>query len=108
MVCSLEVKGYTRFKLALTAVAYSEVALFITFVILFFISAGEKNLFGFLTFLVLYVARLSAKINLFLGVPKINIDFLPDSIAYMRSHFRIGETNRFFPFSVFAADTFVI
>ena len=80
--------GFKRFKLAWAAIAYSEVTLASVFFILFFVSLGEPNLFGFLTFLVLYLARLSAKLNLFLGVPKINIDFLPTRVGHLASHFK--------------------
>ena len=95
-----ELSGYRRFVLAWRAVAYSEIALFSTIIILFWSSVGATNLFGLFTFLVLYLARLSAKLNLFFGVPKINKEFLPDSISHLQSHFKISKTNKFFPFSV--------
>jgi putative photosynthetic complex assembly protein 2 len=38
---------------------------------------GRREHFRFWTFAVLYFARISAKLNLFFGVPKINTEFLP-------------------------------
>lgn len=94
------VNGFKRFQLALAAIAYSEVTLVLVFVTLFLLSFGETNLFGFLTFLVLYFARLSAKLNLFFGVPKINIEFLPTRVGHLASHFKISGTSWFFPLSL--------
>lgn len=94
------VDGFKRFQLAVAAIAYSEIILVVVFIILFFLSLGEPNLFGFLTFLVLYFARLSAKLNLFFGVPKINIEFLPTRVGHLASHFKISGTSWFFPLSL--------
>jgi putative photosynthetic complex assembly protein 2 len=41
-------------------------------------------------------------LNLFLGVPRINIQFLPRPLAHLASHFRIGRITAFFPLSVSA------
>lgn len=94
------VTGWMRFKLALSAVAYSEVVLLIFLVMLTWISLGASNQFGYLTFVILYVARLSAKLNLFLGVPRINVEFLPNSVNYLSSHFKCRDTNWLFPISI--------
>jgi len=50
----------------------------------------------------LYVARVSAKLNLFFGVPKINVEFLPGALSHLPSHFRQGRHSWFFPVSVMA------
>ena len=94
------VNGFKRFKLAWGAVAYSELTLAVVFLLLFFLSLGEPNLFGFLTFFVLYFARLSAKLNLFFGVPKINIEFLPTRVGHLASHFKVSGVSWFFPLSI--------
>jgi putative photosynthetic complex assembly protein 2 len=61
---------------------------------------GAENIFGFWTFAVLFFARVTAKLNLFFGVPKINTEFLPDPLRHLPSHFRVSKMNAFFPFSV--------
>ena len=96
----LGVSGFKRFQLAWTAIAYSELTLALVFLILFILSLGQSNLFGFLTFLVLYFARLSAKLNLFFGVPKTNVEFLPTHVGHIASHFKISGTSWFFPLSL--------
>ena len=94
------VNGFKRFQLAWAAIAYSELTLALIFLILFCLSIGQSNLFGFLTFLVLYFARLSAKLNLFFGVPKTNVEFLPTRVGHLASHFKISGTSWFFPLSL--------
>ena len=96
----LGVNGFKRFQLAWSAIAYSELTLALVFVILFVLSIGQSNFFGFLTFLVLYFARLCAKLNLFFGVPKTNVEFLPTRVGYLASHFKISGTSWFFPLSL--------
>ena len=94
------VTGWIRFKLALGAVAYSELILIILLVMLTWISIGVSNQFGYLTFIILYVARLSAKLNLFLGVPRINVEFLPSPVNHLSSHFKCSNINWLFPISI--------
>jgi putative photosynthetic complex assembly protein 2 len=57
-------------------------------------------MFGLYTFLVLFLARISAKLNLFYGVRKINTEFLPQPLAHLPSHFRIARLNWVFPISI--------
>ncbi len=52
------------------------------------------------TFVVLFVARITAKINVYLGVPNINEAFLPSPVRHLSSHFRKAPMNGFFPWSV--------
>ena len=60
------------------------------------------NPFGFYTFAVLFLARISAKLNLYLGVPRINTEFLPETLVHLPSHFRRARMNVMFPLSVTA------
>ncbi len=94
------VHGFERFKLAWRTVAYSEIVLLAVFLVLLVVSIGHQNLFGFFTFFVLYFCRLSAKINLFFGVPKINTEFLPAPVRHLASHFRISTPSLFYPVSI--------
>ena len=66
------------------------------------LSLGAENTVGLWTFAVLYFARISAKLNLFLGVPKINVEFLPAPLSHLPSHFRHAKLNALFPVSVTA------
>ena len=63
---------------------------------------SAPNTFGFWTFAILFFARVSAKLNLFFGVPRIHVEFLPAALSHVPSHFRTARMNRFFPVSVTA------
>jgi putative photosynthetic complex assembly protein 2 len=89
-----------RFLCALGAIAWHEALLVCALGAIAVVSIGAENAFALWTFLVLFCARVSAKLNLFLGVPYINIDFLPEPLAHLASHFRRGPLNRLFPASV--------
>ena len=67
-----------------------------------FATIHAQNPFAFGTFGLLFMARLSAKLNLFLGVPRINTHFLPRPLGHLASHFRISRITAFFPLSVSA------
>lgn len=92
-----------RFSEAFGTIAYHEVAILLTAALLVAISWDAPNRVGLWTFLVLWVMRISAKLNVFWGVPNINEEFLPTRLGFLRSYFRRGPTNAFFPFAVTAA-----
>ncbi|MFK7877459.1 MAG: putative photosynthetic complex assembly protein PuhE [Paracoccaceae bacterium] len=89
-----------RFVRAWGTVAYHEMLLLAALLLLVLGSSSAVNHFGVWTFAVLYFARISAKLNLYLGVPKIQIEFLPDALSHLPSHFRIRVMNWLFPVSV--------
>ena len=93
---------WERFIRAWGTVAYHEMLLAMTLIILALLLWNAPNSFALWTFAVLFCARISAKLNLFLGVPRINIDFLPDTLGHLPSHFRIASMNWLFPVSVTA------
>jgi putative photosynthetic complex assembly protein 2 len=51
---------------------------------------------------VLFFARISAKLNLFFGVPRVNVEFLPKPLSHLASHFRKAPMNWVFPISITA------
>lgn len=61
---------------------------------------GAPNKIGVWTFALLWAMRLSAKLNLFLGVPVLNDHFLPAPVAHLKSYFRKGPVSALFPVSV--------
>lgn len=89
-----------RFWAAVRTIAWHEAALLATFLGLGAATIGQENPFAFATFGLLFAARISAKLNLFLGVPRINTQFLPRPLSHLASYFRIGRITAFFPFSV--------
>ena len=100
--CPANVGTQDRFWRAVGTIAWHELALVITLLGLGLMSWHAANPFAFGTFALLFVARIFAKLNLFLGVPRINTQFLPRPLAHLASHFRIGRITAFFPLSVSA------
>ncbi|WP_298921900.1 putative photosynthetic complex assembly protein PuhE [uncultured Roseobacter sp.] len=98
------VPEWERFIRAWGTLAYHEMLLVATLIAMFLIdwNLAASNNFATWTFAVLFFARISAKLNLFLGVPKINIDFLPSTLAHLPSHFRHRQLNWLFPVSITA------
>ena len=100
--CPPRVSQSDRFWRAFGTIAWHELALVLTVIALGAASLHAANPFAFGTFALLFVARISAKLNLFFGVPRVNIHFLPRPLSHLPSHFRIGRITAFFPLSVSA------
>ena len=98
--CPADLTPAARFRAAFLTVAWHEFLLAGILVALLVAAWGAANAFAFWTFLLLFVARISAKLNLFYGVPRINTDFLPKPLAHLSSYFRQGPVSGFFPVSV--------
>ncbi|QGX97762.1 DUF3623 domain-containing protein [Roseovarius faecimaris] len=93
---------WERFIRAFGTIAYHEMLLLAALLLLWAVGQGAANGFGLWTFTILYFARISAKLNLFYGVPRINAEFIPDALRHLPSHFRISRLNWVFPISVTA------
>ena len=92
--------GWTRFRMAAATLIWHEVALAATALVLLALSWGQPNQIAAFAFAVLFVMRVSAKLNIFLGVPNLTVDFLPARLAYLKSYFRVAVFNPLFPASV--------
>ncbi|MBC6437880.1 MAG: DUF3623 domain-containing protein [Rhodobacteraceae bacterium] len=91
---------WERFIRAWGTVAYHEFLLFGMLLAMLYASWGAENQFGTWTFGILFAARISAKLNLYLGVRKINLEFIPEHLTHLASHFRVARMNALFPLSV--------
>ncbi|MEO0860365.1 MAG: putative photosynthetic complex assembly protein PuhE [Pseudomonadota bacterium] len=94
------VAEWERFVRAWGTVAYHEIVLTLALIGLVIATNGAENSFGLWTFVVLYGARISAKLNLYLGVRKVNTEFIPRPLTHLPSHFREARLNWLFPTSV--------
>jgi putative photosynthetic complex assembly protein 2 len=101
--CPKGVSGWLRFKASWAALAHHELALAALLLLLFVLVQGEPNQLAFRLFALLWLMRLSTKLNIFLGVSNANEDLLPARIAHLKSYFRNAPMNVLFPFSVTAA-----
>ncbi|MGR3314486.1 MAG: putative photosynthetic complex assembly protein PuhE [Roseovarius indicus] len=100
--CPRGLPEWERFIRAWGTIAYHEMLLTSLLLAMWLYGAGAENTFGLWTFTILYLARISAKLNLYFGVPKINTEFLPEALAHLASHFRISRLNWVFPVSITA------
>ena len=93
-------EGWARFKAATATVIHHELAIAATALTLVAITWGAPNQAAPLTFLLLFALRLSAKFNLFLGVPNLSDEVFPEHLAYLKSYFRTRAMNPLFPVSI--------
>ena len=95
--------GWPRFRQAVAAILWHELAILAAGVLILVITWGQPNQVGTWTFAVLWVMRTSAKLNLFFGVRNLSEEFLPAHLTYMGGYFRRRRMNAFFPPALLAA-----
>lgn len=89
-----------RFLRGFGALAWHELTLLVALLGLATLSKGDDHSFALWTFAILFFARISAKLNLFFGVPRINTQFLPRPLRHLSSYFRQGPFTPMFPLSI--------
>ncbi len=89
-------RGLLRFKESVQVVLHHELALLFNFTLLWVLQQGHPNHVAICTFALLWCMRLSAKLNLFFGVPEVGDQYLPDHLKYLGSYFRRGRVSLFF------------
>lgn len=100
--CPVGCTGAQRFYYAVATSLYHELAIIATAGLLVWLTWGEPNAFGLWTFLGLWGMHVSAKLNVFLGVRNLNIEFIPERLGYLTTYFRKKRMNALFPFSIVA------
>ena len=100
--------GWPRFVESVRAILWHELAILAVGVAIVVVTWGQPNQVGTLTFLVLWVMRTSAKLNLFFGVRNLSEEFLPPHLAYLQSFFRRRPMNALLPFSVLGASAVLV
>jgi putative photosynthetic complex assembly protein 2 len=98
--CPSHATGWQRLNYAIQAVLYHEAAIALTAFVIMVVTAEGANQVGLWTFATLWVMRLSAKINVYLGVPNITEEFLPPHLKYLKTYFRTRPMNAMFPVSI--------
>jgi putative photosynthetic complex assembly protein 2 len=81
--CPPELRGWARFVFGFRSVRDHELALAATLVLLGVAAWGAANSSAFLAFGVLWVMRVSAKLNLFAGVPFPNRHLFPPRLRHL-------------------------
>lgn len=98
--CSPSLKGWKRFKAATGTLITHEIAIFLTLLALIAATLEASNPTAAITFGCLWALRLSAKLNIFLGIPNLSEEFLPAHLDYLKTYFRTAPMNALFPISV--------
>ena len=89
--------GWPRFSQAVAAILWHELGILAGGLAIAAITWNAANQVGLWTFVVLWVMRTSAKLNLFFGVRNLSEEFLPAHLTYMGSYFKRRRMNAFLP-----------
>ncbi len=101
--CPPDAVGWQRFKLALKTSIHHELAVVLVGSLIIVWTWDAVNPFCALTFSTLWLMRWSAKLNLFLGVASINVEWFPEHMRYLATYIRKRPMNALFPISIAAA-----
>lgn len=93
-------KTWSRFKQSVLVIWHHELALVLNLLLLMGMQVGHPNHTAICTFTLLWLMRLSSKLNLFFGVPQVGEQYLPHQLSYMGSYFRKSEVGIFFYFTM--------
>lgn len=106
--CPADATGWKRFRLALHTLLYRQLAIVVATLLVIAMTHGQVNQVGLFTFLILLVMRVSAELNIFLGVPYLPDALLPERLGYLKSYFRTRRFNFLFPISIIGASLVAI
>lgn len=80
--------GWRRFAEGTAAIIHHELALAATLVLLAWLVWDAPNRTGAEAFALLFILRLSTKLNLHVGVPNFSDELLPPHLHYLKTYFR--------------------
>lgn len=98
--CPPGCRGWRRLGYAVGAVLWHELAIAVSGVAIVALTWDGANQVGTWTFVILWVMRVSAKLNVYLGVPNLSEQFLPDHLDYLKTFLGRRPMNLLFPASV--------
>ncbi len=101
--CPPAVGAWRRFWLAIQTSLYHELCIIAFAAALITLTWDAPNRVGMWAFVILWLMRWSAKLNIFFGVPNINLHFFPDHLRYLESFIVRQPINLFFPASMAVA-----
>jgi putative photosynthetic complex assembly protein 2 len=101
--CLERCSGWRHFVHATQAILYNEIATLAGAGVVLAATWAAPNRVALWTFCILWAMRLSAKLNLFLGVPNLGEKFLPAHLQYLRGFFKKRAMNFLFPLSISAS-----
>ncbi|MDP9089090.1 MAG: putative photosynthetic complex assembly protein PuhE [Pseudomonadota bacterium] len=101
--CIERCSGWRHFVHATLAILYNEIATALGAFGIYAATLHMANHEAFWTYVILWIMRLSAKLNLFLGVPNLGEKFLPPHLQYLKTYFARRSMNFLFPISISAS-----
>ncbi len=101
--CPPELGMGGRFVSAVQSSLYHELLVIAAGLVLLAITANQPNSVASSTYLVLWLMRWSAKLNIFFGVSNLHTDLLPEHLRYLASYATQRPINLLFPVSVTVA-----
>lgn len=89
-----------HFLMAWGTIAHHEMALLGTMIYIGSMTMDAPDHTGLWTFLILFLARISAKLNVYLGVPNLSHEMLPGPVQHLKTYFAHRRMNWLFPISI--------
>lgn len=96
-----------RFSYGIKACLYHELAVVATVGAITALTWNAANRVALWTFVIVWIMRWSAKLNIFLGVRNLHREYWPEHLKYLQSYARERSMNPLFPWSVTIAIGFV-
>ena len=106
--CAEGCSGLKHFGHAIAANLWHEIAIIVVAAIIWFIVNDQPNWTGFYTYVTLWGMHLSARLNVFLGVRNVSVEFVPPHMEVLKSFLTEKPMNMLFPVSVTIATIGVI
>lgn len=106
--CAEGCSGIKHFGHAIAANLWHEIAIIVVAAIIWFIVKDQPNWTGFYTYVTLWGMHLSARLNVFLGVRNVSVEFVPPHMEVLKSFLTEKPMNMLFPVSVTIATIGVI
>ncbi|MEO0326075.1 MAG: putative photosynthetic complex assembly protein PuhE [Myxococcota bacterium] len=104
--CPPDATGFRRFRLAAATLIHHELLLAASALAMVAATWGAPNLVAAKTFVALWALRLSAKLNVFLGVRSFADELVPQRLRYLLSYFRRDRLSPLMPASLLLAAGF--
>jgi putative photosynthetic complex assembly protein 2 len=96
----VESRGWQRFCQAAETLLYHEAAIALVGGVILLVSIGQPNKIGCWTYFALWIMRISAKFNVYLGVRNLNEQWVPRRLSYLSAYMSRRRMNWLLPFSV--------
>ena len=94
--CPSDARGFVRLGYALGTHLFHELAVLVELALLLWLLRDGANALGLLVFILSWAMQHSAKLNVLLGVPALNVALFPPHLRYLGSYWRRRSPRGFF------------